>query len=585
MQRNQPSGPIWIQRSSDGGWWRFDTCVAVVAVYDVGSVRAQFDAMVQRVEAEGLWAVGWVTYEAAQAFDPALPTGHPLEQPLTWFALCRPPVAARLPEAQPRDVSRDWDADIGREPFGEAIARIHAEIKQGNTYQVNYTHRLHAPAADDPFEQFLGITHSQRGWLGAYIDAGRWTVASASPELFFTLAAGELVSRPMKGTAARHPEPTLDLKRAAGLKHSRKNCAENLMIVDMLRNDMGRVAEAGSVEVPALLTVEQYPTVWQMTSTVQCRTAMDVSTVFGALFPCASITGAPKRRTMQLINELEPSPRGVYTGAIGYLAPGQRAQFNVAIRTIVTDRETGESTYGVGGGIVWNSEAGSEYEECRDKARVLSRPVKGFELLETLLWEPDTGFVLLERHLNRLKRSSRYFGVTFEREQVVRALGAAVAGTSQPVVVRLTLADDGAVALTTRGRPAPASVPVPLALADEPVSSEEIFLYHKTTQRSVYERARKSRPDFDDVLLWNERGEVTESAMANLVVELDGALVTPPVSSGLLAGTARAEMLECGEMQERVVKVEDLQRATGLWLVNSVRGKWRVRVASVHAGR
>jgi para-aminobenzoate synthetase/4-amino-4-deoxychorismate lyase len=412
------------------------------------------------------------------------------------------------------------------------------------------------------------------------VDTGRFAIASASPELFFERAGPQLTMRPMKGTAPRGRWSKEDAERAEWLGRSEKNRAENVMIVDMVRNDLGRVAEIGSVRVRKLWQTERYPTVWQLTSTVQAASDAPLTEVLRATFPCASVTGAPKRRTMQIIAELEPEPRGVYTGCIGFIAPQRRAQFNVAIRTMVLDRHTQCAEYGVGGGIVWDSKPDDEYREAHHKARVLTERVPEFSLLESLRWEPARGYWLLDYHLRRLRASADYFDYAFDAARVRAGLEH---GTRElpavPHKVRLLLRRDGGVIVTS----APLQIqrePVRLVMARTPVNSNDRFLFHKTTARAQYDVAWSERgrsfdalgSDADDVLLWNERGELTETCNANLVVRLGDDLFTPPVECGLLGGTYRAYLLEQGEIRERVIHKDELEHARALFRINSVRG-------------
>jgi para-aminobenzoate synthetase/4-amino-4-deoxychorismate lyase len=351
------------------------------------------------------------------------------------------------------------------------------------------------------------------------------------------------------------------------------------MIVDMIRNDMGRIAAIGSVQAPRLFEAERYPTLWQMTSTVTAESDVSLSQIMAALFPCASITGAPKVRTMQLIAELETTPRHIYTGAIGFITPRRQAQFNVAIRTVLIDKATNQAEYGVGSGIVWDSISSDEYMECQLKARVLTQRRPSFSLLETMLWTPDEGYFLLPYHLGRLRDSAAYFAIPLDLVQIQQKLAIAAATLpSLPHKVRLLVAQDGAVSgqTTLLGRAA-SSKPIHLGLARAPMDSTNPFLYHKTTHRHVYDTARAARPEYDDVLLWNERGEVTESTIANIIVQLDGRLVTPPVHCGLLPGVFRAWLLAQQKVQEEVITLDTLRQSHCIYLINSVRG-WREAV-------
>jgi para-aminobenzoate synthetase/4-amino-4-deoxychorismate lyase len=395
--------------------------------------------------------------------------------------------------------------------------------------------------------------------------------------LFFRLEGDRLESRPMKGTEKRGLTPEDDRNQAKRLQDSEKNRAENIMIVDMIRNDMGRIAISGSVVPERLFEIERYPTVWQMVSTVTSQTRAALSDIFTALFPCASITGAPKPRTMDIIAREETTPRRIYTGTIGYLAPGRRAQFNIAIRTVLVDRPAGTAEYGVGGGIVWDSETGNEYEECWLKAKVLTDSPPVFDLLETLLWTPADGIFILARHLHRLAESAEYFDIPLSIPFLRSRLNVECStfNVQFPLRIRLRVARDGKITLeSTPLDLRNASSPVRVRLAAKPVDPGDRFLYHKTTHRAVYEQAKAGVEDCDDVLLWNPAGELTESTIANIVVERNGELLTPPVRCGLLPGTYRAELLEQGNIREAILPVSELSPSDKIHLINSVR-KWR----------
>ncbi|HZY40371.1 MAG TPA: chorismate-binding protein, partial [Anaerolineae bacterium] len=398
-------------------------------------------------------------------------------------------------------------------------------------------------------------------------------------ELFFQLSGRTLASKPMKGTAARGRTLAEDHAQADWLHHSAKNRAENVMIVDMIRNDLGRIAEIGSVRVPILFEVERYPTVLQMTSTVTAQLAAaqtdaPLTNIMTALFPCASITGAPKVRTMQIIADLETTPRGVYTGCIGYVSPQCEAQFNVAIRTVTINRDMGQAEYGVGGGIVWDSDAADEWRECEIKTRVLTQLAHPCDLIESILWTPDGSYCLLDRHLARLAESAEYFNSPIDLPAIqdqLAALGATLSPAAHKVRVSVTQRGHVSIAATPLSE-----IPLPpvmrVKLAAQPIDSGNVFLYHKTTRRDVYEAARATQSDCDDVILWNERGEITESTIANVVVGLNGKRYTSPIDCGLLPGTFRADLIERGLIHERVISKEELFAATHVWLINSVRG-------------
>ncbi len=582
---------VVLQDPWRGCWVRFAQPTTTLVAHERADVIPVLEAAAALVEKEGLTAAGFVSYEAAGAFDSALTT-HPVDTfPLAWFGLYTEgePVAAPAPREQtdlpdPTDSSDqlpDWTPSLSDEAYHAAIERVRDYIAAGDTYQVNFSFRLHAEAPDDAWALFTRMVGGSSNGYAAYVDIGEWAVCSASPELFFRLSGRDIVSRPMKGTRPRGRWLGEDVARARELQQAAKDRAENVMIVDMVRNDLGRIADPGTVEVAKLFDVERYPTVLQMTSTVHGQTDAGLVDIFKAIFPAASITGAPKAHTMELITELEDSPRRIYTGTIGYLAPKREAQFNVAIRSALVDRSRNEVEYGVGGGIVWDSREMAELAECYTKAAVLRTPAPAFELLESLLWVSGTGYFLPEKHTDRLQASADYFGWQIDMDGVGKALTVEADGLSgEAHKVRLTVGPSGRVAVTSAAlQPLPA--PYRVGLANRPVDAEDRFLFHKTTHRKVYEEARTAHPDVDDVLLWNAEGELTESTIANVVVELDGKLVTPPVRCGLLAGVYRAFLLASGAVSESVVHRDDLARCTRVCLVNSVRGMWDVVLESV----
>ncbi len=627
----------------------------VIVAHTLEEVRPALRA-VEAAAAAGYYAVGYVSYEASPAFDPALHVHDDPRLPLVWFGLLPPSApGTSLPEGAglsgsmteaPHSLTHpfelgQWEAMTSRADYDHAIARVHAAIARGDTYQANYTVRLHTTFAGDDVAFFRRLRAAQQPSYNAYLNLGRYRILTVSPELFIHWRDGQLTTKPMKGTVRRGYTTTEDGVLADWLATSEKNRAENVMIVDLLRNDLSRVAELGSVRVPRLFEIETYPTVFQMTSTVTAipRPDLTLEELFTAMFPCGSVTGAPKISTMRLLNELEPTTREVYCGAIGVLCPDGEALFNVAIRTVWLDMEAGTAEYGVGGGITWDSVAAAEYDEALAKAAVLGVSPLDFELLETLRLENGEYF-LLERHLSRLAESAAYFGYGWDEGAVREALEAergkwnagrrtqdAGTTTSPPDSlsvatrmcdaqergstdkasvawrVRLLLAKNGSIRVESTPIDTPFSpswegtggwdavprpkgsgepdtevavsafrFPLSVSLHHKPIFHQNRFLYHKTTHRTVYEEARAAHPDAWDVLLWNEAGELMEFTIGNVVVEVDGHRYTPPRPAGLLAGTFRAELLEHGEIEERVLRVEELERATRLWMINSVRG-------------
>jgi len=600
----------------NGVWLHFTNPQRVLQVDSLADILPALREIEDLIKLHGWHAAGFLSYEAAPAFDKAHQTTETLRAersepagehsrsaalgnfPYLWFGLYPAPRLVTLPEPDSAKPALTWLPTVDRDTYNAAIAQIKEHIADGRTYQVNYTMRLRTDFHTDPWNFFLHLARTQNNHA-AYIDTGRYIIASASPELFFQLDGETITGRPMKGTVKRGRTTLEDQEQSQWLHDSEKNRAENVMIVDMIRNDLGRIAQVGSVQVPELFTVEKYPTLWQMTSTVQAKTSASLTQIFSALYPCASITGAPKVSTMRIISELETTPRKIYTGSIGYIAPNRKAKFNVAIRTALIDRETHTAEYGVGGGIVWDSTSSDEYAEALLKARVLTDETPQFSLLETMLWTPEEGFFLREKHITRLLDSASYFDFSISRRgEVLSPQGGETPPLHPKEILEIYLHEISSqftspqrvrVSLDKYGRlnfeASPFQVennPLRVCLAENPVNSSDVFLFHKTTHRDAYTHALSSagakpqqkRPKCDDVLLYNERGELTEFTIGNLIVEMDGQLFTPPFSCGLLPGTFRAHLLETGQVQERIIRVEELKDCTNVFLVNSVR-KWQ----------
>ncbi len=578
MNRQVQSPNVIVRDPKRGKWLSFRSPRRIVTTRRFEEVSARLDAIEAAVENEGLYAAGFLSYEAAPAFDPSFSVHADGVFPLLWFGLFeRIEAFDRLPEIEPLPAAIPWRPSLTKEAYARSIDKIRSYICDGQTYQVNFTYRLRAKADVDPWRLFLGMAGDGQTPYAAFLDTGAWAVCSASPELFLQRCGERIESCPMKGTAARGLWYEDDLAKRDALKSSQKDRAENLMIVDMVRNDLGRVAMHGNVDVPALFEIQKFPTVWQMTSTVQTRTKASLGEIFKATFPPASITGAPKHRTMEIINELETSPRRIYTGTIGFAAPGGRAQFNVAIRTALIHREAGCAEYGVGGGIVWDSNPADEYRETRSKAKALKSLPPQFDLLETLFWSPENGYPLLEYHLKRLEQSAYYFGFNTDLKQVHKKL--AEAATGLPAMahrVRLLVSRKGRLLCEVTALRSGNMAFADLKIARTAIDKNNVFLYHKTTHRKMYEEALRERPECNDVLLFNESGEVTESTIANVAVERNGALYTPPVKCGLLPGTLRARMLEQQRIRERKLTVEEVLESANVYLLNAVRGIHKV---------
>ncbi|MET3292826.1 UNVERIFIED_CONTAM: para-aminobenzoate synthetase/4-amino-4-deoxychorismate lyase [Brevibacillus sp. OAP136] len=552
----------------------FRNPVKILVANQVDEVKPLLKELQQGVEA-GLYAAGYLSYEAAPAFDPAFRVHCDYAMPLAWFGLFDKPEepAAADAEQQGSYQMSDWQPTVDRERYKACITAIREAIARGETYQTNYTIRLRGSFSGDAQSFYHDLRKRQHGHYSAYLQVGRYRILSASPELFFRWKGNTLTTKPMKGTVKRGRFVAEDRANAEWLAQSEKNKAENVMIVDLLRNDLGTIAEIGSVHVPRLFEIERYRTVYQMTSTVEATTRDEttIEEVFTALFPCGSITGAPKVSTMKLIEQLEDSPREVYCGTIGYITPQKEAVFNVAIRTVLIDAKTGAAEYGVGGGITWDSQAEDEYDEVVAKSAILTTDMPAFSLLETMKLVGGE-YDLLDWHLERLQESAAYFGIPLDRVQLDAELQAYARKTNENMRVRLLVSQQGTIALEGVPLAEQPIVPQPFAVASRPIASANPFFYHKTTERSIYQVHKNEYPDAFDVLLWNERGELTEFTIGNFVVEIDGEKLTPPITSGLLAGTLRAELLAQGAIAERVLTMDDLTRATQVWLINSVRG-------------
>jgi para-aminobenzoate synthetase/4-amino-4-deoxychorismate lyase len=557
----------------------FDRPSSVLVAEAPADLPALLDA-VERGARAGRWAVGWVGYEAAAGLDPALRTRPPGQGPLAVFGLFdgAAPAAPVEPVGATGRLGPLSPA-IDAAAHARAVGVIREALAAGVAYQVNLTFPLRGRFEGDPFALYRSLRRGQGACHGACIVAAGRAVVSASPELFFERKGAVVRARPMKGTGRRGRFEEEDAAAAAALQASAKERAENVMIVDLLRNDLGRVAVPGSVGVPELFRVERYRTVLQLVSTVEARLAPGtaLSALFTALFPCGSVTGAPKVSAMGVIADVEPGPRGAYCGAIGLVRPGGDAEFSVAIRTVEIDLATGEARCGVGGGITGGSDAAGEWEEALAKGAFLAADEGEIGLIETLRLE-DGAYPLLERHLARLAASASHLGLPADLAAAREALErrAREAG-GRGARVRLLLRD-GAVETELARLPAPAAEPLPVRLAKRPISRWDPRLFHKTTQRAPYAERRAEAPEPFDVLLWNEERELTEFTIGNLVVELDGEQWTPPRGCGLLGGVMRAELLARGEIRERAIRVDELARASRLWLVNAVRGRVPVRL-------
>ena len=574
----------------------------------------QLFARIEAALAEGFHVAGYLSYECGGHFEPSAATTPAADGlPLAWMgAYAQPWVFDHglgrflgSPRELPLDCSlyRD-DGLVAEAAFGldhlpeparlrmapeqymASIEKIKEYIAAGDTYQVNFTDAVEFCTKLSPALLFRSLLRRQAVAYAAFLNLHGQRILSFSPELFFRIDAGRITTRPMKGTMPRGLDEAGDRDAALRLQQDEKNRSEHVMIVDLLRNDLGRISELGSIRVEDLFSIERYQTLLQMTSTISANLRRGISfyQIFRGLFPCGSITGAPKVRTMQIIGELESHPRGVYTGAIGFMAPNRDAVFSVAIRTLVLRLGEGlmQVQMGVGGGIVADSVAEEEYRECLLKASFLREPEKTFQLIETMLW--DGSFHRRSLHLDRLGDSCSYFQFVFDRSAVEAQLQA-FGDSLDPAVaqrVRLLLGPNGVPVISSQPlevQAAGESARLMVKISDTRTDSSDSFLRHKTTLRSVYDQqlAEARTQGCDEILFLNERGELTEGAISNLFLEVAGRWYTPPIGCGVLPGVMRRHLLQSlGHAEERVLTLKDLYAADAIWLCNSVRGLRRV---------
>lgn len=533
-------------------------------------------------QAQGLHAAGFLAYDAGAALVPNLPATE--TQILAWFGLFEQyqtfdtdALPSNLPDPAGAWLSR-IRPDISRSDYTNAFAAVREYIAAGDIYQANLTFPLSADYAGDPLALYAALRPRAAAGYGGVIWTGEQHYLSFSPELFFALKERRVTTKPMKGTATRHADPAADAAAAEQLRTDPKQRAENLMIVDLLRNDLSRVCEPGSVAVPELFHIESYPTVHQMTSTVTglIRSASTAIEIIKALFPCGSITGAPKVRAMQIVSEVETSPRGIYCGSIGRIDANGDAAFNVAIRTFTLCDKTKRVSLGLGSGIVADSDEAAEWAECLAKGDFAKLDGCGFDLIETMRFEPAQGILRLELHLERMKESARIFGFEFDRHDARNKLHAATFHLDALSKIRLLASRQGALAIEIR----------PLVEFDEwrvvvvplPVDPQDFRLRHKITDRAFYDDARKARSDCDEVIFVGKDGRLTEGSISAIFVECDGKLLTPRLETGLLPSVLRRELIEAGTAKEADIEIEDL--SAGFFVGNSVRGLIRAnRVA------
>jgi para-aminobenzoate synthetase / 4-amino-4-deoxychorismate lyase len=553
---------------------RFGAPVGTIAARTPDEVPEALAAL-ERARRAGRHLAGYFSYELGYLLEPrSVPLLPPRRAvPLLWFGVFERAEPAALPQAAGRayagPLRHEWDA----EAYGTRFAQAHRLIAEGDLYQVNLSFRSRFAFAGDPLALYRDLRARSQAAHGAFLFDGERHILSLSPELFFDLAAdGALTARPMKGTIGRGADAAADAAARATLAASEKDRAENLMIVDLLRNDLGRVATLGSVGVRDLFAIETYPTLHTMVSTVTAhlKPGAGVAALLRALFPCGSVTGAPKIRAMEIVRALEQSPRGAYCGAVGHFAPDGSARFNVAIRTLTIAGGDGE--LGIGGAVVHGSSAAGEYAECLLKARYYEAARGALELIETLRW--SNGFMRLERHLDRMARSADVFGIAFDRARAVECLDAGVLGVAD-LRVRLSLNEEGRFhcAAAPLG---PAERAWTWRIAPTRVYSGDALARHKTSRRDHL----AVLPDADETIFLNERGEVAEGSRSTVFLRRGGVLLTPPLEAGILDGVLRRELLDEGLCREAVLTPGDLMQGDVL-LGNSLRGLVPGRAAAI----
>ena len=572
---------IILRNKKDDSWRIFSSPVEVLYTHELQNVKEVLNKAQNKVEKKNLIAAGYLSYEAAPAFDSAYCVNKKGSLPLICFGLFKDYKTEITLESNNHESAEaiEWEIATNQTHYEIHLKYIKDQIKLGNTYQVNYTLRKHSKCIANPYGFFLEKV--QDAPYAAFIESDEHTIISTSPELFFKLSDESLICKPMKGTSKRGRTLNEDIALMKELKNSEKDKAENIMITDMLRNDMGKISDTGSVKVLSEFDIEKYPTVWQMTSSVKSQTRASITAIFEALFPCASVTGAPKVSSMKIISEIEDQPREIYTGAIGYIAPNNEAQFSVPIRTILSNKKIDRSVYGTGSGIVWDSEWEKEWDECQNKSAILSVSHQNFELFETMRWDSNRGIFLEELHLNRLKDSAEFYNFKFSHEKINDKLHDYLKNLEpeSEKIIRLFLAKDGETRLTTSAyKEHNKDKSQLISLAMQPVDSDDLSLYHKTTIRGIYEDATGENPDCDDVLLWNEDGHITESTISNIIFKKDSEYFTPPISCGLLGGTYRTHLINQGHLVERIIPKTEINLYSEIYLINSVRGKYPVKL-------
>ena len=532
--------------------------------------------------AQGAHAAGYLAFEAGYAFDPRLaPIARIGEGPLLAFGLydgfAIPDLAALLPALDGAMVGRPRPR-IGRADYERAAGEVREHLFAGDFYQANLTFGCDVAVAGDPLGVYARLRQSSAAGWGGVMRHDETVLVSLSPEQFFTIRDGVIEAKPMKGTAPRRVDPAADRVEVAALARDEKQRAENLMIVDLMRNDLARVAETGSVTVPELFSVESFPTLHQMVSriTARLRRGVDAIDVLQTIFPCGSVTGAPKIAAIEALRRLEPEARGAYTGAMGWIEPGGDAAFNVLIRTLEWRGQSSHARLGLGSGLVVDSIARDEWAECLLKGDFVRTQSQDFDLIETMRFDPEDGISELDRHLDRLGSSTDALDFQFDRHAARNELQAATFGRKERAMVRLLLSRTGAMAIEVKRFDEPTQNPVTVALAPLPVASSDFRLRHKTTDRRFYDRARQQNEAYETIFV-DPDGRLTEGSRTTIFVERDGKLLTPALARGLMPGILRGKLIDEGRAEEAELTPADL--ANGFLIGNIVRGLIPARLA------
>ncbi|MCF6764951.1 aminodeoxychorismate synthase component I [Thiotrichales bacterium 19S3-7] len=545
---------------------------------------------IERYQKNGFYAVGCINFETGYLLDDALASYYRHSQfPLLAFKifkqvhyLSKYDLPKFLTKYRLNQASFIYNFHLidDYEVYQQQFNNVQNALKNGETYQINLTSKYNFEFQGQALDFYFKLIQQQSASYCAYMEFNQWQILSISPELFFKKEGDTIRCKPMKGTIKRHSNPEIDEQNKLFLANDLKNKTENVIIVDLLRNDLADISQVGSVNVATLFEIETFETVYQMTSTIESKFKSDISLykLFSQLFPCGSITGAPKVSTMKHIAQIETEPRNLYTGSIGYIKPNGDMCFNVAIRTLLIDKKTNQGELGAGGGITISSEVNDEWEELKLKANFVRQVHKPFDLIECILYK-NNAYQHLDKHINRLENSAQIFNFVFDRYHLLDQLMELTAElqSDKAYKVKILLAGCGKVSISF-DEALSISQPIKLIIANEPIDSSNILFQHKTTAHSVrgfYDQMvskYRQQTDCFDVIFYNEKGYITETSIFNLIVEIKGQLYTPKINSGLLPGIGRSALIEQGKVHEKNITKNELVNADAIYVVNSIRG-------------